>query len=373
MEAKTFDVIVIGMGVAGAGAAYHLAKRSVRVLALEQFELDHQLGSSYGESRIIRYAYKESVYVDMAKEVFPMWHTLEQESGQKLLTRSGGLDFGPSDYGSLIDTRDNLAAGGIAYDWLTPAEVSKRFPQFHLDDNMMAIYQPDAATMNASLCVRALAEIAQKNGLVLKSQCPVTKIEPLADSVNVHTPQGIFSAGKVIISAGAWAGKLLDTLDLHLPLTPTRQEQCFFEPTNRAQFAAGTFPVFIYHNEPWYYGLPDMGTGLKVAVHNLTIPTDPDNTSREKDEAIIEEVKKWVQHFIPTADSPIRETRVCLYTMTPDEHFLIDTHPAHANIVIASPCSGHGFKFGILTGRMAADLAQGQTLPHNMFSVRRFL
>jgi monomeric sarcosine oxidase len=373
MEAKTFDVIVIGMGVVGAGAAYHLAKRGVSVLALEQFELDHQMGSSYGESRIIRYAYKESVYVDMAKEAFPMWHALEQETGKHLLTQSGGLDFGPADYWSLLDTRNNLAAANIAHEWLSPAEVSKRFPQFHLDDHMMAIYQPDAATMNASLCVRTLVESAQKNGVVLKTQCPVTKIEPLTDSVRVHTPQGIFSAGKVIISAGAWAGKLLDKLDLHLPLTPTRQEQCFFRPTDRQMFTAGTFPVFIYHNEPWYYGLPDMGTGFKVAIHNLTVPTDPDHTSREKDEAIIEEVRAWVKHFLPAGDSPIRETRVCLYTMTPDEHFIIDTHPAYSNVIIGSPCSGHGFKFGIVTGQMLADLAQGQPPTQETFSVRRFL
>ncbi len=374
MAAKSFDVIVIGVGVVGAAAAYHLAQRGQRVLALEQFELDHQMGSSYGESRIIRYAYKDAVYVDMAKEVFPMWHTLEQQIGKRLLTPSGGLDFGPADYWSLLDTRDNLAAAGIVHEWMTPAEVAQRFPQFHLDEGMMGLYQPDAASMNASACVRALVEIAQQHGAILKTQSPVTKIEPLAASVRVYTAEGEYSAGQVVITAGAWAGKLLQSLDLNLPLTPTRQEQVFFEPADRHAFAAGTFPVFIYHNEPWYYGLPDMGKGLKVAIHNLTVPTDPDNTTRAKDEAIIETVRAWTKHFIPAAgNSPICETRVCLYTMTPDEHFLIDKHPAYPNVVIGSPCSGHGFKFGILTGRIVADLAQGQALAHDMFSVRRFL
>ncbi|HYE34126.1 N-methyl-L-tryptophan oxidase [Methylocaldum sp.] len=373
MATKTYDVIVIGAGVVGAAAAYHLAQRGQRILALEQFELDHPMGSSYGESRIIRYAYKDSIYVDMAKEAFPMWRDLEQHSGKRLLTPSGGFDFGPADSPSLLATRDHLAAAGIAYEWLTATEAARRFPQFRLNQDMAAIYQPDAAILNASACVRTLAEMAQNYGAVLKTKCPVTKIEPLSDSVRVQTPKAGFSARRVVISAGAWAGKLLQALDLNLPLTPTRQEQMFFEPARRAMFLPGTFPVFIHHQDPWIYGLPDMGTGLKVAIHNLSHATDPDDTRHARDEASVATVREWVKRFLPWGDGPIRERRECLYTMTPDEHFIIDTHPAYPNVVIGSPCSGHGFKFGILTGRLLADLAQGRAPTQERFKVRRLL
>jgi monomeric sarcosine oxidase len=373
MATETFDVIVIGVGVVGAAAAYHLAKRGLRVLALEQFELDHQNGSSYGESRIIRYAYKDKLYLDMAKTVYPMWRELEHESGHPLITLAGGFDFGPADYPSLIETRANLEAAGIPYEWLTPEAAAQRFPQFRLDDNMAAIYQQDAAVMNASACVLALVDRAQAHGALFKSQNTVTKIEPLTDAVRVQTPTETYNAGRAVLTAGAWTGKLLAALDLNLPLVPTRQEQLFFEPKNRALFAPGAFPVFIHHNAPWFYGLPDMGTGPKVAIHSLTNATDPDRMSRARDEVHFQQVLAWVKRFFRAGAGEVRETRVCLYTVTPDEHFIIDTHPTYPNIIIGSPCSGHGFKFGILTGRMLADLTQGQGTTHAMFSVRRFI
>ncbi|MVF21601.1 N-methyl-L-tryptophan oxidase [Methylocaldum sp. BRCS4] len=370
---KPYDTIVIGIGAVGAAAAYHLARRGQRVLALEQFDLDHSMGSSHGESRIIRYAYKDSIYVDMAKQAFPMWRDLEQRSGKRLLTPSGGLDFGPADSPSLLATRDCLDAAGIAYEWLSATETARRFPQFRLDRDMAAILQPDAAILNASACVRTLAEMAEISGAMLKTKCPATKIEPSSDSVYVETPEGGFSAGKVVVSAGPWAGKLLHTLDLNLPLTVTRQEQVFFEPARRTAFLPGTFPVFIHHREPWIYGLPDTGTGLKIAVHNLSHAIDPDDVRPAQDNTSVDTVRAWVKRFLPWGDGPIREKRECLYTMTPDEHFIIDTHPGYSNVVIGSPCSGHGFKFAILTGFLLADLAQGRAPMQERFTVRRFL
>jgi glycine/D-amino acid oxidase-like deaminating enzyme len=180
----------------------------------------------------------------------------------------------------------------------------------------------------------------------------------------------------LIISAGAWGPQILRTLDLDLPLTPTREELVFLEPPDMRAFLPERLPVFIQHETPWHYGLPNAeGTGLKVAIHMRDEPTDPDNTRRTGDEDYVEYMLEFVRRYLPGGDGPVKEVRICLYTVAPDEHFIIDQHPAHPQVIIASPCSGHGFKFGNLIGRMLADLAtQGKT-DHDisLFSVKRFM
>ncbi len=376
MKANHYDVIVLGLGVMGSAAAYHLASDGQRVLALEQFELDHRMGSSYGESRIIRYAYDHPAYVEMAKATFPLWRALEERSGRQLMVQTGGLDFGAADSPSLIVTRDNLQVAGVPFEWLIPAEVTKRFPQFRLHDNMRGMFQPDAGYLAASKCVVAQAEMAQQCGATLLTKTPVLRVEVLNGSARVYTADAQYESGKLVITAGPWAGKILDRLDLMLPLQPTREELVFFEPPDRALFFPDRCPVFIYHDVPWKYGLPNVdGTGLKVAVHGRHEPTDPDNTRRTPDPEYIEQVRAFVQEYIPQGDGPVNEARICLYTVTPDEHFIIDRHPAYPHVVFGAGFSGHGFKFGILVGRMLADLALHGATPHNirLFSASRFL
>lgn len=365
---QTYDVIVLGMGVAGSAAAYHLAKSGQRVLALEQFHIDHQLGSSYGVSRIIRYAYDHPAYVALAKAAFPLWRALEEEAGVQLLQQTGGLDFGKADNESLLETRDNLAAGGIAHEWLTPAEVANRFPQFRLDDDMMGVYQADAGYLAASKCVTTQVNLAQKHGAVLVTEARVTGIEPHTDSITVQTTSGRFNAARLVITAGSWAGQLLQMLDLDVPLQPTRERLMFFETAAPDQFTPDRFPVYIAHgDEDWFYGIGSIdGSGLKSAVHSGKHPTDPDNTNREVEPEYIAEVRAFLQRHIPQGDGPVKETRVCLYTMTPDKHFILDRHPAHPHITIGAGFSGHGFKFGNLTGQILADLALEGTTAHDI-------
>jgi monomeric sarcosine oxidase len=374
--ANQYDVIVLGLGVMGSAASYHLAGDGQRVLALEQFELDHRMGSSYGESRIIRYAYDHPAYVEMAKHTFPMWRALEEASGRQLMVQTGGLDFGLDDSHSLLITRDYLRAAGVQFDWLTPAEVSKRLPQFRLSEGMHGMYQPDAGYLAASKCVVTMAELAQKCGATVLTNTPVQRVEVRNDSVRVTTADAHYEAGRLVITAGPWAGRMLDMLDLKLPLQPTREELVFFEPLDRALFLPDRFPIFIYHDVPWKYGLPNVdGTGLKVAVHGRHEPTDPDHTKRTADDDYIELVRSFVRQFIPQGDGPVNEGRVCLYTVTPDEHFIIDRHPAYPHVVFGAGFSGHGFKFGILVGRILADLAVKGKTPHDisLFSAKRFL
>jgi len=374
-----YDVIVLGLGVMGTAAAYHLAKDGQRVLALEQFELDHRLGSSYGESRIIRYAYDHPAYVQMAKATFPMWRALEQESGRQLMVQTGGLDFGLPDFPSLVETRKNLLAAGIAYEWLTPGEVAKRFPQFRLNDDMMAGYQPDAGYLAASDCVITQANMAQRHGATLLTKTPVVRVEVLTDSARVHTADAQYEAGRLVVTAGPWSARVLAQTDLNLPLQPTREELVFLDPVDSkdaALFEPTQFPVFIYHRHPWYYGLPNAGgSGLKVAIHGRHEPVDPDNMKRAPDEAYMEHIQEFVRQVIPRGAGKIREGRICLYTMTPDEHFVIDQHPAYPHVVIGAGFSGHGFKFGILIGRILADLAERGATSHDiaLFNVKRLL
>lgn len=373
-----FDVIVLGLGVMGSAAAYHLARDGRRVLALEQFALDHKLGSSYGESRIIRYAYDHPVYVEMAKHSFPMWRELEEDSGQHLMYRTGGFDFGQADEPTLVATRDNLADAGVAHEWLTPDEAMRRFPQFHVDGDQRVLYQPDAGYLAASDCVITMAKCAQERGATLLTNTPVQRVEALTGRVRVYTANAQYEAASLVIAAGAWVGRLLESLDLKLPLHASREEQVFFAPTDpadMAEFMPDRFPIFIYHATPWMYGLPNVGgTGVKAAVHGRNEPVDPDHMKRTPDEDYIEYVRNFVHHHIPKIAAKVNEARVCLYTMTPDQHYIIDKHPAYPHIVYGAGFSGHGFKFGILVGRILADLARRGETDHDLtlFAASRF-
>jgi sarcosine oxidase len=370
-----YDVIVLGLGVMGSAASYHLARAGKRVLALEQFELDHRMGSSYGESRIIRYAYAHPTYVEMAKAAFLMWRELEADSGRRLMFQTGGLDFGPAGAPTLNAARDNLRGAGIACEWLSPGEVMARFPQFRPGPDMMGLYQPDAAYLAASQCVIAQAEMAQKYGATLLTKTPVLGIDPLPGAVRVHTAGAVYEAGALVITAGPWAPKVLGALGLNLPLQPTREQIVFFNPTERTLFEPPHMPVFIFHQQPWYYGLPNVdGTGFKAAIHCNGEATDPDTCKRTADSDYIEQIREFVEQYLPRGVGPITDSRVCLYTMTPDEHFIIDRHPAHPNIVFGAGFSGHGFKFGILIGRILADLATSGATPFDLtlFRADRF-
>ena len=373
---STFDVIVLGLGVMGSAAAYHLAQAGQRVLGLEQFAFDHTLGSSNDASRIYRHAYDHPAYVALARAAYPLWRKLQDESGLRFMQQTGALDFGPGTAPTLNAFRATLADSRIAHDWLTPEEVAQRFPQFRLDDDMMGLYHADAGYLAAATCVRALEQQARRHGAVLIADARVDRIDLQADSVTVHTAEDTFSAARLIVTAGSWAQKLLVQVDLALPLIATRQQVLYFETKDLRQFEPERFPVFIGHVAPWYYGLPSVdGSGLKTAVHNThDVGVDPDTMQRTVDPEHVEMVRGFLRRHLPLADSAPRSTRTCIYTMTPDEHFIIGQHPAHPQVTIGAGFSGHGFKFGVLVGQILTDLALKGTTPHDisLFGVERF-
>ena len=380
---KHYDAIVIGLGVVGSTAAWLLARAGLSVLVLEQFELDHQNGSSYGSSRIIRYAYDHPAYIPLAHTSYPLWRELEEDSGEQLLHITGGLDFGPAEEASLLTTRETLRNADMPCDWLTPDEVSARFPQFRLDDHMMGLYQPDGGALSASRCVIAAARMALKHGATLQTGARVTAIEAHSDSVTVRTDDEAFSAARLVVSAGSWSGPLLRGIGLDLPLQPTREQLFFFDTQDRAAFLPGRMPYFrehgarhsTYDSPLHFYGIPNIdGCGFKASIHTNGENTDPDNTLRTVDDSVCELLRAFFRRHIPLADSPLKTGRVCLYTMTPDEHFILDQHPQHAHIAIGAGFSGHGFKFGVASGKILADLVTvgESSLDISLFALSRF-
>ncbi len=371
-----YDVIVLGLGVMGSAAAYHLTRAGQRVLALEQFDLDHQNGSSYGVSRIIRYAYDAADYVELAKAAYPLWRDLEAQTGTRLLYQTGGLDFGRADEPTLLAVRDSLDQASLGYEWLAPAAVQQRFPQFHLDDDMMAVYQPDAGYLAASDCVLTMVNAATSAGATVKTQARVTNCEVHGDAITIETTSESYSAARIIITAGAWTAQILGLLDLQVPLLPTREQLVFFDPPDAALFAPERFPVFVQRARTLIYGIPDVaGSGLKAGIHGSGQAVNPDDVNREVETDYIDRVRGFVQRYLPQGVGPVKDTRTCLYTMTPDEDFIIDRHPAYPHVIFGAGFSGHGFKFGVLIGKILTDLALQGTTAHNIrrFKVDRFL
>jgi len=352
-----YEAIVIGAGGMGSAAAYHLAKAGYRTLLLEQFTLDHRLGSSYGYSRIIRHAYTNPIYVEMINAVFPLWRTLEAEAGENLLIQTGSLNFGRADFPALVAVQAALAGVGIPFETLSPAAAMRRFPQFHLDDDMLALYEAQAGLLKASACVRAQVRLAQQHGATMRENCAVKKIIPAANGVSIQTDDAIFNADKLIITAGAWSPLIWRDLGLALPLTVTREQLVFFDAQPVADYTAPHIPVSICWGDTTYYTIGSIdGTGFKVARHLSHQTTTADTVNRTPDDAYVQDMRGYLRRHMPAiAESRLLESRVCLYTMTPNEDFILDTHPAYPHIALGGGFSGHGFKFSNLIGKILAD------------------
>ncbi len=375
----SYDVIVVGAGAVGSAAAYHSAKAGKKTLLLEQFEIDHQHGSSHGQSRIIRFAYDHPVYVNLAKHAFPAWKALEQEIGESLWVQTGGLDFGAVDERSMQETIDSLNSQNVPFDLLTPEETHARFPQFRLDDNMIGIYQADAGALFASKCVRAHVTLAQKHGAVVREHAPLRKLTIHEDSVEVETPDARYTAARLILVPGAWAKMMFASIGLNVPLTIIKTQECYFDAQPARDYEAGRFPVFIAHQREdfglWTYGLPSVnGSGLKTGLHGGTIADNPDTMDRAINQDIIDRVREFFRRHIPAGDAPLTYARVCLYTNTPDEHFIIDRHPLYPHVILSSSCSGHGFKFSGVVGEILTQLAidGASTYDIETFKLARF-
>lgn len=367
-----FDVAVVGLGAMGSATAYHLASRGRRVVAFEQFEPGHDRGSSHGESRMIRLAYFEHPsYVPLARSAYANWRALEQHSGQQVLTVTGILEAGypgsPVVEGSLAAARLHQ----LDHEVLSSEEINRRFPLFRLPSGWCGVLQADGGYLRPERAIGLYCSAARGLGADLRTGRRVTKITPHKSSVTVSASHGTaVEASSVVMTTGAWMSELVSYLSPHLTLT--RQMFGWFTQRPAGLVADDRIPVFIIQTEDDIgYGFPDFdGKGVKVGLHAPGVTLAQAGSERGsigvEDHAKIE---RCLDRFLTTARGGLERLQTCIYTRTPDEDFVIDLDPSDRRIVLASPCSGHGFKFASVIGEILADLAIDGGTAHD---IRRF-
>jgi sarcosine oxidase len=376
MNDKSYDVIVLGLGAMGSAAAFELARRGRRVLGLEQYALGHDRGSSHGQTRIIRKAYYEhSDYVPLLHRAYQRWYDLEQRQGVHLFTECGCLSIGKPDGELVAGVRTVAREHGLPIENVTAAELRQRFP-FRFGDDYVGVLERDAGFLYVEDCVRAHLEAAKTQGADLRGNETVLSWEATEKSVTVRTAKETFTAARLVISAGAWASRTL--ADLGLPLEVVRKVLLWIGTDDDTLFRRDVFPVYMAETpEGFYYGFPAIDAhGHKFARHDGGEPVpDPANVNRTISTADEADCRQFAARHLPAVNGPLRHAKVCLYTHTPDRHFVIDLHPRHPNVAIAAGFSGHGFKFASVVGEVLADLAEkGETdLPIRMFRAGRFL
>jgi sarcosine oxidase len=352
---ERFDVIVVGGGPMGTASARALSARGRSVVLLERFTLGNDRGSTAGTTRNFRLTYHDPLYVRMARLALERWRQLEDEAGLELMRVVGGLDVGEATGASARA----LEEAGVRFERPSGAEVAERWPMLRFPEGSGFVYQPDGAILRAHEIVLALARLAAGHGADLREETVAASVTPSSDGVDVRTAEGgAIRAPVAILAAGAWAGSILGPAGIPLPLRPTLEQSTYFEtesmgiPTVIDRDEAPTQPPYI---------VPDPFTPreIKAGAHLSGPVVDPDTRSFQPDEARERRIVDWVGRRLASTARPSR-TETCLYTTTPDEDFVIDRV---GPIVIASACSGHGFKFTPLIGEVLADLATGETTP----------
>lgn len=378
MTVNRYDTIVVGIGGMGSAALYHLAKRGDRVLGLEQFDIPHTMGSSHGITRIIRLAYFEHPsYVPLLRRSYELWRELQAEAGEQLLYITGSIDAGPKT-GKVVDgSLRACTLYDLPHDVMTGAELQARFPGYHLPDDMTAVFQPDGGFLLSERCIVAHVNAALALGAEVHGREAVLDWEPLGDGgVRVRTSRGTYEAERLVVTAGAWANKLIG--DLAGLAEPERQVLGWFQTPQPDHFTPDRFPVFILDaEEGHFYGFPAFGIpGFKIGLyHHLYERVDPDTFDRgaftEEDE---QRLRACVERYFPGADGPVLSLASCMFTNSPDEHFIIDHLPQHPQVTVAAGFSGHGYKFCSVVGEILADLARDGATQHDieLFRLSRF-
>lgn len=368
---ETYDTVVIGLGVAGSAVAREAARRGHRVLGLDRYGPHHGLGSSHGESRLIRTVYFEAPhYVRLLRRAYRSWASLEEEAGVDLLRETGALMIGPPDGQLVLGCRKSVEAWDLACEELSPEETPPRFPAFRPPEGHVTLFDPRGGFLAAARCLEAFRDLGRRDGARLRFEEPVVAWSRSGDGVTVRTDRHTYGADSLVVAAGGWSRDLVVEPDL--PLVVERQTVHFFRPERPELFRPDRFPVFIFepggHGEgagaPLAYGVPLLDEGVKVALHHggrtATRPEELDPEVRE-DESL--RAHAAVEGLLPGLERRPVGARVCRYTNTPDEDFLLDRLPssggATAPVVLATGFSGHGFKFAGVAAELAVDLVEG--------------
>jgi sarcosine oxidase len=353
---KHFDAIVVGCGAMGSSVSYSLASRGLRVLTLERFGLNHEFGSSHGMTRITRLAYFEDPrYVPLLRRSFAAWDELAKRSGTEVLRRTGGLMIGREEGRLVSGVLKSAAVHSLAHRRLDAREVMNQYGAFKLEDDHCAVYEDSAGVLFPDRCISSFVGVAEESGCEFRFSERVTRWRPHPESVEVETEKGVYEADKLIFSAGAWTSDLLPGL---LPLKCERQVQFWFKPPEDGLLSAGRTPIFIMEEDSthYFYGIPDVGHGVKVARTHGGTPVNPEGMSRGVTEGDLAPVKGFIRRRLPGLDPSPIASAPCIYTNTPDSNFVIDFHPQDERVLVISACSGHGFKFSSVIGEVAADM-----------------
>lgn len=383
-----YDVIVLGLGAMGSAASYQLAKSGAKVLGLDQFAPPHTQGSTHGDSRITRQAIGEGDhYTPIVLRAYDIWREIEAETGKNLLEVTGGLiisggkDRGTNHMEDFFET--TLAAAkryNVEHEILDATAMRRRFPQFNVRDEERGYFEKNAGFLRPEACIEAQLQLAEKYGATLYKNEKVESFEDTTEGVIVHTSQGKYRAKKLVITAGPWFPVLFPEYAEYFSVR--RQIMFWFAPQKSIEpFLPENCPIYIWElpgRETGIYGFPAIDGshgGVKVATEQYLETSDPDHVSRIVTDADVEDMyKNCVAPFLPGLSQECVKTVTCLYTVTPDFEFVIDFHPEHQNIILASPCSGHGFKHSAAIGEILSDLARtGKSKTDiSQFSIRRF-
>jgi sarcosine oxidase len=372
----TYDVIVIGLGGMGSAAAYHLAARGQRVLGLEKFSPAHDRGSSHGGSRIIRQSYFEDpAYVPLLLRSYELWDKLTADSGREVFRLTGGLFIGPPDSLTVAGSLRASEEWDLPHEVLDAAEIRRRHPNFTPRDDDIALYEAKAGFARPEMTVQAHIDLAGQAGATLSFGEEVLHWAETAGGVTVTTARGTYTAGQLVVCPGAWAPQLL--AEFGIPITVERQVLYWFDPVGGPSAFADQ-PIFIAENAggEQIYGFPAIDGpvgGVKVAFFRRGVVCTPETIDREVHDREVGEMRSRVAELLPALDGPLVHSATCMYSNTPDQHFVIARHPDSANVTVACGFSGHGFKFVPVVGEILADLAtEGATRhPITLFDPRR--
>lgn len=378
MSANTYDVIVVGLGGMGSSAAYHLAARGQRVLGLEKFTPAHDRGSSHGGSRIIRQSYFEDpAYVPLLLRAYELWEQLATDAEREVYRVTGGLFSGPPDCLTVAGSLRAAQEWSLPHELLDAAQIRNRFPTFAPRHDDVALYEAKAGFARPEMTVQAHLDLAERADAELHFGEPVLEWAEAGGGVRVTTERGTYTAGQLVICPGAWAPQLL--AEFGIPITIERQVLYWLDPVGGTSSYVN-HPIFIHENAKGeqVYGFPAIdgpAGGVKVAFFRKGVVCTPETIDRQVYDREIAEMREAVAELLPALDGPCLDTATCMYSNTPDEHFVIARHPDCANITVACGFSGHGFKFVPVVGEILADLAIDGVTSHpiSLFDPKRLV
>jgi sarcosine oxidase len=361
---ESYDVVVIGLGALGSSAAMHLARRGKRVLGLERFELGHRRGASHDSSRILRHSYHTPAFVRLTQEAYADWAALERWSGEQLVTVTGGLDLFPPDPAiPMVDYTSSLTDVGIPFELLDVPEIGRRWPQFSLPSGTVGLYQERGAIVPAARTTALMQKLAVAAGAELRGSTQVLALSDSGGQLQVELEGARLTADRAVVCADAWTNEVLAGIDVRLPLETTLEQATYFAPSRPGSFAPHHLPLWIWMDDPSFYGFPCYGEPTVKAAQDCGGPvidtSDPLSRTTDPDPEMLERMASFMRRLLPESGDPVRSIR-CQYTLTPDRDFVLATVPGHEAVSVGLGAA-HAFKFAPTFGRILADLATSGT------------